>query len=71
MTPGRFPTRGVVGLSPTLDAHGVLTATVADLAHAWAALDPTEGRYAAPRLPCSPDGCCCGTRTASARSTPG
>lgn len=54
MTPGRFPTRGVVGLSPTLDTHGVLTATVADLAHAWAALDPTEGRYAAPPPPLLP-----------------
>ncbi|WZH51226.1 MAG: amidase [Nocardioides alkalitolerans] len=51
MTPGRFPTRGVVGLSPTLDAHGVFTATVADLAHAFAALD---GRPDGPPVPALP-----------------
>lgn len=43
MTPGRFPGRGVVGLSPSLDAHGFLSATVADLAYAWGALVPGAG----------------------------
>lgn len=51
MTPGRFPTRGVVGLSPTLDAHGVFTATVADLAHAFAALAARPDGPPAPALP--------------------
>lgn len=35
---GRLPVDGVVGLSPSLDSHGVLAATVADLALAWSAL---------------------------------
>ncbi|GAB3473416.1 amidase family protein [Nocardiopsis coralliicola] len=42
MTHGRFPTSGVVGLSPSLDSHGVYAAGVSDLALAWSAL--TGGR---------------------------
>lgn len=38
MSRGRFTTDGVVGLSPSLDAHGVYAATPLDLAVAWAAL---------------------------------
>ncbi|MFJ9587979.1 amidase [Streptomyces acidicola] len=34
----RFPVDGVVGLSPSLDAHGVFAATVDDLALTWAGL---------------------------------
>ncbi|MFJ8655755.1 amidase [Streptomyces rochei] len=46
MTHGRFPVDGVVGLSPSLDSHGVYAAGARDLAVAWAAL--TGGRPAAP-----------------------
>ncbi|MEV4644765.1 amidase [Saccharopolyspora sp. NPDC049357] len=49
---GRFPTDGVVGLAPSLDSHGVFTATAGDLALAWSALtgtpEPPPNR--APRL---------------------
>ncbi|MFE4002476.1 amidase [Nocardioides sp. YIM B13467] len=38
MSHGRFPVTGVTGLSPSLDSHGVLAASVSDLALAWAAL---------------------------------
>jgi Asp-tRNA(Asn)/Glu-tRNA(Gln) amidotransferase A subunit family amidase len=38
MSRGRFPVDGVVGLSPSLDSHGVYAAGVADLALAWSAL---------------------------------
>jgi Asp-tRNA(Asn)/Glu-tRNA(Gln) amidotransferase A subunit family amidase len=52
MTPGRVPADGVFGLSPTLDSHGVLTATVDDLAFAWAAFtgDPDPGAAAGSAL---------------------
>ncbi len=39
-TIGRWSTRGIVPLSPSLDTAGVLTRTVADLAVAFSALDP-------------------------------
>ncbi|NBE55567.1 amidase family protein [Streptomyces boluensis] len=39
LTHGRFPLDGVVGLSPSLDSHGVFAASAADLAVAWSALD--------------------------------
>ena len=42
-TPGRWPTAGIVPLSPTLDTAGVLTRTVADAAWVFAALDPSGG----------------------------
>lgn len=38
---GRLPTEGVVGLAPSLDSHGLLTATADDLALAWSALSGT------------------------------
>ncbi|GAB3393160.1 amidase [Amycolatopsis echigonensis] len=38
MSRGRFPVDGVTGLSPSLDSHGMFTATVSDLALAWSAL---------------------------------
>ncbi|WP_448616507.1 amidase [Modestobacter sp. URMC 112] len=38
MTRGRFSVDGVVGLSPSLDSHGVYAAGVSDLALAWSAL---------------------------------
>ncbi|WP_020664335.1 amidase [Amycolatopsis benzoatilytica] len=41
MTRGRFPVDGVAGLSPSLDSHGMFTATVSDLALAWSALSGT------------------------------
>lgn len=54
MTRGRFSTRGVVGLSESLDSHGVYAATVSDLALAWSALsgEPDAGATSAraPRL---------------------
>ncbi|MBP2329653.1 Asp-tRNA(Asn)/Glu-tRNA(Gln) amidotransferase A subunit family amidase [Kibdelosporangium banguiense] len=54
MTHGRFPMDGVVGLSPSLDSHGVYTATVDDLALAWSALtgepDPALAQQRPPRL---------------------
>ncbi|TJY66267.1 amidase [Arthrobacter sp. CAU 1506] len=45
MTHGRYPGNGIVGLSKSLDSHGVYTATVSDLALAWSALtgDPDVG----------------------------
>ena len=39
-TPGRWPTAGIVPLSPTLDTAGLLARTAADAAWAFAALDP-------------------------------
>jgi Asp-tRNA(Asn)/Glu-tRNA(Gln) amidotransferase A subunit family amidase len=49
---GRFPTDGLVGLAPSLDSHGVFTASADDLALAWSALtgtsEPPPNR--APRL---------------------
>jgi Asp-tRNA(Asn)/Glu-tRNA(Gln) amidotransferase A subunit family amidase len=39
MTHGRFPVDGVVGLSPSLDSHGVYAAGAGDLAVAWTALN--------------------------------
>ncbi|MDJ1135731.1 amidase [Streptomyces iconiensis] len=50
MTHGRFPTDGVVGLSPSLDSHGVYAAGAGDLAVAWAALtgDGPAAPYARP-----------------------
>ncbi|MFZ3555396.1 amidase family protein [Streptomyces sp. BH055] len=51
MTHGRFPVDGVVGLSPSLDSHGVYAAGVGDLALAWHALTrETPGRAAPPRV---------------------
>ncbi|MBZ6083657.1 amidase [Streptomyces olivaceus] len=53
MRHGRFPTDGVVGLSPSLDSHGVYAATATDLALAWASLtgEPDVGRSGtAPRI---------------------
>lgn len=38
MSHGRFPVSGITGLSPSFDSHGVLAATVSDLALAWSAL---------------------------------
>ncbi|WP_216897522.1 amidase family protein [Nocardia alni] len=38
MSRGRYPVDGVVGLSPSLDSHGVFAARVSDLAVAWSAL---------------------------------
>lgn len=35
---GRYSQRGVTGLSPNLDSHGLFAATTSDLALAWAAL---------------------------------
>lgn len=40
VTIGRWPANGIVPLSPTFDTPGVLARTVADLAFAFAALDP-------------------------------
>ena len=46
---GQLPTRGITGLSPTLDSVGLLTRTVNDLKHAWEALSGLEpGDAAAP-----------------------
>ncbi|WP_327299137.1 MULTISPECIES: amidase [unclassified Streptomyces] len=50
MTHGRFSVDGVVGLSPSLDSHGVYAASAADLAVAWMALDG-GGPVALPRRP--------------------
>ncbi|MFD2471632.1 amidase [Amycolatopsis silviterrae] len=51
MTRDRFPVDGVTGLSPSLDSHGMFTATVSDLALAWSALsDEPEAAVSAPRL---------------------
>lgn len=52
MTRGRFPVDGVTGLSPSLDSHGMFTATVSDLALAWSALsgEPEVTASSAPRL---------------------
>lgn len=51
MTHGSYPVDGIVGLSPSLDSHGVYAATAADLAVAWAAL---SGGRPAPRPPRPP-----------------
>lgn len=51
MTHGRFPVDGVVGLSPSLDSHGVYAATAADLAVAWAALSGGRPAPATSRPP--------------------
>jgi Asp-tRNA(Asn)/Glu-tRNA(Gln) amidotransferase A subunit family amidase len=54
MSRGTFPVEGVVGLSPSLDSHGVYAATVSDLALAWSALtgagDVGVGEVSAPRV---------------------
>jgi len=52
MTRGRFPVDGVVGLSPSLDSHGLFAATVSDLSFAWSALSerPEASLPNAPRL---------------------
>jgi Asp-tRNA(Asn)/Glu-tRNA(Gln) amidotransferase A subunit family amidase len=54
MTPGRFPTTGVTGLSPTLDSHGVFAARTGDLGTAFAALtgEAPAAPNQAPRLLC-------------------
>lgn len=46
---GRWSNDGIVPLSPSLDTPGILSGSVADLAYAFAALDPVENRVAAPR----------------------
>ena len=54
MSRGSFPVDGVVGLSPSLDSHGVYAAGVSDLALAWSALtgadDVGVGEVPAPRV---------------------
>ncbi|MGV9295179.1 amidase [Amycolatopsis sp. NPDC003676] len=52
MSRGRFPVDGVTGLSPSLDSHGMFTATVSDLALAWSALsgEPEAEVSTAPRF---------------------
>ncbi|WP_406639046.1 amidase [Amycolatopsis sp. WGS_07] len=51
MSRGRFPVDGVTGLSPSLDSHGMFTATVSDLALAWSALSgKPEAAVSTPRL---------------------
>jgi Asp-tRNA(Asn)/Glu-tRNA(Gln) amidotransferase A subunit family amidase len=54
MTHGRFPADGVVGLSESLDSHGVYAATASDVALAWSVLagEPDVGAATrrAPRL---------------------
>lgn len=47
---GQLPTRGITGLSPTLDSVGLLTRTVNDLKHAWEALSGLEPSDAAAPL---------------------
>lgn len=51
MTRSRFPSDGVVGLSPSLDSHGFFTAGARDLRLAWTALSG-EPRFegSAPRI---------------------
>ncbi|MFD7499186.1 amidase [Streptomyces sp. NPDC059832] len=51
LTHGRFPVDGVVGLSPSLDSHGVYAASTADLALAWTALDGSRPADSPRRLP--------------------
>lgn len=48
LTRGLLPTTGVVGLAPSLDSMGLLTASVADLAVALSALLPQPSRAPAP-----------------------
>jgi Asp-tRNA(Asn)/Glu-tRNA(Gln) amidotransferase A subunit family amidase len=54
MSRGRYPTDGVVGLSASLDSHGVYAASVSDVALAWSALtgerDVGAATMPAPRL---------------------
>ncbi|SNX96323.1 Asp-tRNAAsn/Glu-tRNAGln amidotransferase A subunit [Geodermatophilus sabuli] len=54
MSRGSFPVDGVVGLSPSLDSHGVYAARVSDLALAWSALtgagDAGVGEVRPPRV---------------------
>ncbi|WP_370933682.1 amidase [Amycolatopsis sp. cg13] len=52
MSRGRFPVDGVTGLSPSLDSHGMFTATVSDLSLAWSALsgEPEAAVSSPPRL---------------------
>ena len=54
MSRGSFPVDDVVGLSPSLDSHGVFAAEVSDLALAWSALtgagDVGVGEVSAPRV---------------------
>ncbi len=46
-TAGRWPTEGIVPLSPTLDTAGLLARTVEDVCWAFGALDPAWGDPAA------------------------
>jgi Asp-tRNA(Asn)/Glu-tRNA(Gln) amidotransferase A subunit family amidase len=53
MKNGQFPLTGVVGLSSTLDSHGMFAATASDLALAWSALSgepDLPGKVTAPRI---------------------
>jgi aspartyl-tRNA(Asn)/glutamyl-tRNA(Gln) amidotransferase subunit A len=43
LTKGRWPTEGIVPLSPTLDTPGILARSMADAAFSFAALDPDLG----------------------------
>ncbi|MGE0733407.1 MAG: amidase [Alphaproteobacteria bacterium] len=45
---GRWPTDGVLPISPSLDTTGILTRTVADAAYAFRALDPMHVNNASP-----------------------
>lgn len=45
---GRLPLTGVVGLSPTLDTHGIFAAGVSDLGLAWSALTGGPDSLAVP-----------------------
>lgn len=52
MSHGRCPMDGVVGLSPSLDSHGVFAASASDLAVAWSALtDDSDAGLMADRPP--------------------
>ncbi|RJO79181.1 amidase [Nocardia panacis] len=51
MSHARFPVDGVVGLSPSLDSHGVFAARVDDLAPAWSALTGSADAAAAQARP--------------------
>ena len=53
MKNGQFPLTGVVGLSSSLDAHGIFAATASDLSLAWSALSgqpDLPGKMMAPRI---------------------
>ena len=49
-TAGRWSTKGIFPLSPSLDTAGILARSVADLAWGFAALDPRVGEFPAPRI---------------------